>query len=122
MEPWLRSCLSTTLFGALFAGHVRAEEASDLAKKLSNPVAAMISVPFQFNYDQNIGPLDDGHRTYMNLQPVVPVPIGNDWNMISRTILPVIDQSEIAPGGGHQFGLGDITQSLFFSPTKPTSG
>lgn len=94
---------------------------ADLAKKLTNPVAAMISVPFQFNYDQKIGPLDDGHRTYMNLQPVVPVSISTNWNMISRTILPVISQSDIAPGSGHQFGLGDVTQSLFFSPKQPTS-
>jgi hypothetical protein len=92
-----------------------------LAQKLSNPVAALISVPFQFNYDQNIGPSDDGHRTYMNLQPVIPVSISADWNMISRTILPVTSQSDIAPGSGHQFGLGDITQSLFFSPKSPSS-
>ncbi|HET6552648.1 MAG TPA: transporter [Dyella sp.] len=100
----------------------QADDAADLAKKLSNPVAAMISVPLQFNYDQNIGPLDRGHRFYTNIQPVVPVPIGDDWNMISRTIVPVVDQSDIAPGSGSQFGLGDITQSLFFSPTQPTSG
>lgn len=94
---------------------------AELAKKLSNPVAALISVPFQFNYDQKIGPLDEGHRTYMNFQPVVPVSLGDNWNMISRTILPVISQSDIAPGSGHQFGLGDVTQSLFFSPKQPGS-
>jgi len=94
---------------------------AELAKKLSNPVAALISVPFQFNYDQKIGPQDDGHRTYLNFQPVVPVSISEDWNMISRTILPVVSQSDIAPGSGHQFGLGDVTQSLFFSPKQPTS-
>ncbi|PXV56064.1 hypothetical protein SAMN04487785_11058 [Dyella jiangningensis] len=94
---------------------------AELAKKLSNPVAALISVPFQFNYDQKIGPLDRGHRLYMNLQPVVPVSISSDWNMISRTILPVVSQSDIAPGSGHQSGLGDITQSLFFSPKQTGS-
>lgn len=94
---------------------------AELAKKLSNPVAAMISVPFQFNYDQQIGPLDDGHRTYLNFQPVIPVSVSSDWTMISRTILPISSQSDISPGSGHQFGLGDITQSLFFSPKQPSS-
>jgi len=94
---------------------------AELAKKLSNPVAAMISVPFQFNYDENIGPLDRGHRTGLNIQPVIPFAISSNWNMLSRTILPVVDQSNIAPGRGHQFGLGDITQSLFFTPKQPSS-
>ncbi|WP_119272762.1 transporter [Taklimakanibacter deserti] len=96
-----------------------AQEASELAEKLSNPIAAMISVPFQFNYDNEIGPERDGERFQLNFQPVVPIPLGEDWNMISRTILPIIDQDEIFPTTGEQFGLGDITQSLFFSPTHP---
>src|SRR5260221_362975 len=54
-----------------------------------------------------------------NIQPVIPVSISQDWNMISRTILPVVSQQNIAPGSGSQFGLGDTTQSLFFSPAKP---
>jgi hypothetical protein len=94
---------------------------AELAKQLTNPVAALISVPFQFNYDQKLGPLDDGHKTYLNFQPVIPVSIGDDWNMISRTIVPVVDQSDIAPNSGHQFGLGDITQSLFFAPKQAGS-
>lgn len=93
-----------------------ASDSADLAKKLNNPIAAMISVPFQFNYDSEIGPERDGERVQLNFQPVVPIQLSDDWNMISRTILPIIDQDDIFPGAGSQFGFGDTTQSLFFSP------
>ncbi len=94
----------------------------DLAKKLSNPIADLISVPFQFNYDHNIGPDDDGSRFTVNVQPVIPVTIAEGWNVISRTILPITSQDDIFPGAGSQFGLGDTTQSLFLSPTAPGPG
>ena len=93
----------------------------ELAKKLANPIASLISVPFQLNIEQDIGPLDAGDRTTLNIQPVAPFSLNDDWNVISRTILPVISQSDIAPGLGSQSGVGDIVQSVFFSPKAATS-
>jgi hypothetical protein len=93
-------------------------QSADLAQQLANPVSSLISVPFQLNYDSRIGPDRDGDRLTLNIQPVVPRPVSADWNVISRTILPIIWQWDIAPGAGSQFGLGDTLQSLFFTPAK----
>ncbi len=92
---------------------------ADLAQKLANPVAALISVPIQSNYDFGIG-AGDGTIWRTNIQPVIPFSISEDWNVISRTILPVIDQEGLAPAGDalDASGLGDITQSFFFSPKE----
>lgn len=92
---------------------------ADLAKQLQNPIANLISFPIQSNFDFNIGP-DDGWRSTTNIQPVIPITLGDDWNMISRTIVPLIYQDDVAGNSGSQFGLSDTLQSLFFSPQKPT--
>jgi hypothetical protein len=110
----------------------------DLAKKLQNPVAALISVPFQNNFDFGLGPSSDGFRYTLNIQPVIPISLNGDWNLISRTILPIISQhnavgAPIEAGGEfleaiqptrrsvdvNQDGLGDTIQSFFLSPVKP---
>lgn len=94
----------------------------ELAKKLSNPVASLISVPLQNNSDFGIGPVDDGFRNTLNIQPVIPISLTTDWNLISRTILPVVYQDEIFPGSADQFGFGDTLQSFFLSPKAPGAG
>jgi hypothetical protein len=106
---------------ASLSAHAQEDSESSLAMQLSNPVAALISVPLQFNYDENFGPADQGERWVLNVQPVIPFSLNDDWNVISRTILPVVNQSDIFPGAGSQTGLGDVVQSVFFSPKAPTA-
>jgi len=94
---------------------------AELAKKLNNPVAALISVPIQNNWDFGIGPAN-AMRYTANIQPVIPISISKDWNLILRTIMPVICAESPVKGGVNHSGLGDITQSFFLSPKEPVGG
>jgi hypothetical protein len=98
------------------------DQATELAKKLSNPVAALISVPLQYNYDEYGGANDGAAASRLNLQPVIPFSLNEDWNLISRTIIPVVDQQDFPVAVMNESGLGDTTASLFFSPKAPTAG
>jgi opacity protein-like surface antigen len=89
-------------------------EDEDLAKKSQNPIADLVSLPFQSNTNFNAGPFNRAQEV-LNIQPVVPLHINADWNMISRTIIPVISQPNPIFDSNTN-GIGDITQSLFFSP------
>ncbi|GAA5082364.1 transporter [Lysobacter panacisoli] len=107
---------------AITTGPASAQDSADeLAKKLSNPVASLISIPLQYNADFGYGS-EDGTRHTLNIQPVIPASISEDWNLISRIIVPVIYQDDIAGKSGSQFGLGDINPTFFFSPKQPTKG
>ena len=130
-----RSTRYFPLLGSLFIGCLvfsmqsRAEEpanqeteAANLAMKAQNPIANLISVPMKLDWDTGIGP-KDADRYATIVQPVIPVSLNKNWNVISRTIVPVFIHAE-APvaGAGSTSGIGDILQSFFFSPVAPTAG
>jgi hypothetical protein len=98
------------------------DQAAELAKKLSNPVASLISVPFQYNYDKYGGANDGASKNTLVIQPVIPFSLNKDWSLITRTIVPLIDQRSFPAAALNESGLGDITESLFFSPKSPTAG
>jgi hypothetical protein len=119
---WLLAVFALAVFTTpCHANEGKAADATALAQKLANPIAALISVPFQYNYDQNFGPNDEGSVSRLNIQPVIPASLNDDWNLITRVIVPLIDQDDIPVKGQGESGLGDIVTSLFFSPKAPTS-
>src|SRR5215510_15127213 len=121
-----RSILSilTACFLCLFAatttqqagsGKPTGQEAEDLAKKLSNPISDLVSVSFQFNWYQNVGPLELS-TFILKVEPVIPLELNKDWNLILRIIVPFIGQPPLFEGDVATFGVGDMTSSFFFSP------
>jgi len=113
------------LSGMVSARHARAaddESATELAKKTQNPIADLISVPLQSNFNFNVG-TKDATVYVLNVQPVIPIKLSPEWNLITRTIIPIINQPSLFPGpnsiSGSAWGLGDINPTLFLSPAKP---
>lgn len=96
-----------------------AETADELRQAAQNPIASMISLPIQNNTNFGVGRMQNT-QNITNLQPVIPVSLGQDWNLISRWILPVISQPRLFAADSYDFGLGDLNPSFFFSPKAPT--
>jgi len=125
MSPFIRpfaraagACAALSLLCLPSRAEMSAEE---LAKLAQNPVGNLVSVPFQNNTNFNTGPLS-GTQNILNIQPVYPIEVNKDRNIITRTILPLIWQPEFVPGQGDTFGLGDIQLSAFLSPSSPGPG
>jgi hypothetical protein len=119
VRVFLIGALGVTL--GVATAHAQGDSSSELAKKLQNPVATLISVPFQSNWDFGIGHAD-AMRYTLNVQPVIPFSLGKDWNLITRTIVPFIHAESPVSGGDGHGGVGDITQSFFLSPREPVGG
>jgi hypothetical protein len=95
---------------------------AELAKKLANPVANLISMPFQNNTDVGIGENHNGYKNTLNVQPVIPIKLSKKLNLITRYIIPVVSQKNITGESTSQAGLGDLNVSAFFSPAEAKKG
>ncbi len=116
----MRRMLAACCLAVLWNAAARAQDSSteSLAKAAQNPVADMISVPFQNNVNFQQGQYR-GTANVLNIQPVIPFQLGEDWNLVTRTILPVIDLPRMSPNAHSFFGLGDINPTFFLSPSHP---
>src|ERR1700723_3049007 len=116
---WLSmGCLFVTL---CHSGSANADDTSEIAKQAQNPIASVISVPFQNSTTFDVGE-NSSVQDALLIEPVVPFRLTADWNLITRTIIPVIEQPTLAPGLGNVGGLGDVQPSLYLSPVKPAFG
>jgi len=116
---WLAAAALAATMAAAIPAHAELS-AEELAKLAQNPVGNLISVPFQYNANLNFGP-EKGTQSVLNIQPVIPIEIDKDWNIITRTIVPLVWMPALTPEIGAKSGIGDIEFSALLSPANPGS-
>jgi hypothetical protein len=94
-----------------------AANSDELRKEAQNPVANLISVPLQNNNNFNIGPYDRT-QDILNVQPVIPIKLSDNWMLITRWIQPIVWQPYPGAPNGGEYGLGDANPTFFLSPKK----
>jgi hypothetical protein len=114
----IRELILGGILALLPGGAAVAQDHTELAKKAQNPVADLISVPFQNNWNFGTGPREKPVYV-LNIQPVIPIGLTPEWNLITRIVTPIINQPSLSAGTNGATGLGDINPSFFLSPAKP---
>lgn len=119
----MRRAVLAILCWIILPAPVRAadEQLFELAKKTSNPLADLTTLPLLYNWDGRIGAGEDGTSNYLRLEPVVPLHITPEWNVITRLFMPMIEQASVTPTSGTDYGLAGVNLSFFASPTGPVS-
>ena len=118
--------LATLIGGLLFIVHgasalAATDQQANLSQQANNPIANMISVPLQYSGNFNIGPHDRNQHVF-TIQPVIPFELSEDWLLVTRWVLPIIDQPDISDNSDSTFGIGDLNPALFFSPSSKLTG
>lgn len=110
-------CTSLLLISVFCGPTTRAQETSEIAKQAQNPIARVISLPFENDFSPETG-INNEDSYVLQMKPVVPFRLSQDWSLITRAIIPIIQLPGLAPGVNGETGLGDVNLSLFLSPAR----